>query len=379
MVENVSACSHSINPKKKKIMKRDREDSNLMIFCDTVFLLFSFTYLFFFQGDLLEVLYIKLPAALYFDFHLLPVSLLLTLICFFIGKQVNKLLRFGSLWYPCNYLPSAFILGICTSGNRELFFIHNFGHWSTILILVLIVIGVMKVVSMIPLGRNYLMKWPYCMTLMLLTLFVTLTVGNADENLHRELKVEKLVKEGRYDDALEVGQYADETTVRLTLDRAEAMLLMPSSEPGSAIAKHIFNYPVTDADVVADSLMARTDSVMHRKDNATLTALLLKCDLSGFAEFLFADSEEHLRLSSWYPDYLPHYYVEAFVLAEYSLGINIDDVKQLYGTQYNAAKDKFDKYQEEKKSYYKYSENNRMNRLYMNYKTSYWWYYDFNN
>ena len=50
-------------------MKRKKlEDRNIKLFCDVIFSLFAFIYLYFFQRDLLGMMYAVLPAADFLPF-----------------------------------------------------------------------------------------------------------------------------------------------------------------------------------------------------------------------------------------------------------------------------------------------------------------------
>lgn len=359
-------------------MKRKKlEDRNIKLFCDVIFSLFAFIYLYFFQRDLLGMMYAVLPAADFLPFSPLVISLILTGILLFVAVQIRKLLSFQNMWYACNYLPSAFLLGLCTSCDKEHFFNLTEKSWYIVLLLFIAIMGVLKVLSMIPQGRNNIMKWPYSILLLLLTCCVTIFVGNSDENLHRELRVATLLNKSELEKALQIGIKSEESNDELTLLRAEAMLQLPSSELGSQLPERIFTYPISNARVFADSLYARTDSVVHRQDNAELVAMLVEKDLDKFVLSIDSDSEDHLRLSSWYPEKLPRYYMEAMVLHEYTSGVANEHLKNLYTSQYNKVVEEFNKYIESKKSFYVYSEQNRKNRLYMSHGTTYWWYYDF--
>lgn len=356
---------------------RNQEDTNLKMLCDILFSLFAFIYLYFFQRDLLGMMYGMLPAADLLPFSQLFVSLILTAIILFIGLQIRKLLRFKDMWYACNYLPSAFLLGLCTSCDKEHFINLTEGSWYIVLLLFVLVMGLLKVLSMIPQGRNNLMKWPYAILLLLLTFCVTLFIGNTDENLHRELKVSGLLEKGEPEKALQIGVKAEECTTELTLLRAKAMLQLPAAEAGSEIAERFFTYPVADPAIVADSLYALTDSVLLRKENANLMALLVDKELEEFVKYIDADSDSTIRLSLWYPNDAPRYYMEAMILYEYIYDTEVVNLKNLYPAQYNRVSEQFSKYVETKKEYYIYSEQNRRNRLYMSHGKTYWWYYDF--
>lgn len=353
------------------------EDRNLKMMCDVIFSLFTFLYLYFFQRDLLGMMYAMLPAADLLSFSPLVVSLLLTLIIVFLGLQIGKILRFNDMWYACNYLPSAFLLGLCTSCDKEYFFNLTEKSWYIVLLLFLLVIGVLKVISMIPQGRNNLMKWPYAILLLMLTCCVTLFIGNTDEYLHRELKIATLIEKGEYKKALQVGVKAEETTPELVILRAEAMLNLPSDVQGSQIAELFFDYPISNPSVVADSLYACSDTILQRKKNAELMAMLVQKDLQKFSETINSDIDNSVRLSSWYPGDMPEYYMQALVIYQYLTDIEMIDAKELYPTLYNKVVGEFEKYQATKKEYYIYSEQNRKNRLYMNYGSTYWWYFDF--
>lgn len=105
--------------------------------------------------------------------------------------------------------------------------------------------------------------------------------------------------------------------------------------------------------------------------------MLIEKDLDKFIANINVDSDNHLRLSSWYPGILPRYYMEAMVLYEYVSETDCVDLKNLYPIQYNKVKEEFANYIETKKELYKYSEQNRRNRLYMSHGKTYWWYFDF--
>jgi hypothetical protein len=191
------------------------------------------------------------------------------------------------------------------------------------------------------------------------------------------LKIATLIEKGEYKKALQVGVKAEETTPELVILRAEAMLKLPSDVQGSQIAELFFDYPVSKPDVVADSLCACSDTILQRKKNAELMAMLVQKDLQKFSEAINSDIDNSVRLSSWYPGDMPKYYMQALVLYQYLTDIEMIDAKELYPALYNKVVGEFEKYQATKKEYYIYSEQNRKNRLYMNYGSTYWWYFDF--
>jgi hypothetical protein len=215
---------------------------------------------------------------------------------------------------------------------------------------------------------------------MVYAVFCTLLIGNTDETLHRTLSMEKYYEHGRYEKVLEVGKNADEINTDISVLRAKSLSKLNIGEaiPGSQLGDHLFEYKQSGPNIVADTLlsMGAHDNNLE-KANRKLAALLLRKNLNEFSDGLQDDLINVLKISSWHPDNMPLYYLQALILAEYN-GYSIpQEMDKLYPQQCKEQRALFAEYIKDKETVYSQSKQYRSNYMYKKYSRTYWWFYDF--
>lgn len=201
-----------------------------------LFIIFTFCYLYFLQGDLLSLTQKQLsqgqttynPLA-----GAIVLTSLLALLQYFIEQHVPVSNRF----HASTYVPSTIILGLITSISGTLS-----GVWigcSIVLLLLWVaVIWISRQIEFneIPVNQLILkLSLPNLWIFIVLFMFVGFT-GNTDECLHYELKTGKLLKENQDKEALEIGKNSLTTSRRLSALRAFAMK--------KDIGNKLFEYPM---------------------------------------------------------------------------------------------------------------------------------------
>lgn len=302
-----------------------------------LFIIFTFCYLYFLQGDLLSLTQKQLsqgqttynPLA-----GAIVLTALLTLLQYFIEQHffiINRL-------HACTYVPSTIILGLITSLSTCMptgWIICSI----TLLILCSIIVWMSKQIEFNETATNLLffkLLLPNFWIFIALFIFV-ISSGNTDECLHYELKAGRLLKENKPDKALKIGEKSLTTSRRLSALRTFAMkedignelfefpmpygskglLLYPADSTYSlfspdSIYKFYRCYPKTSSAIcyykyITDHPQTTTNN--HIAKDYYLCALLLDKQIDRFAKELpqyYSLTDSTCKL--------PKYYVQALIL-----------------------------------------------------------------
>lgn len=353
-------------------MTRDK-DKGIRILCAVLFLAFAFCWFRFFQGDL-TVAALAFVSHGTLSFPRLPAALILTVLSYLPVLLSEKVFKFRAGQYAANYVPSALILGALSGFDGSRLFPQSAAQWIAAAVICLVILLVCKVLSMI---RRSPMDSPSrrfagTLVIMLILMITAVQLGNTDENLHRRLMIERLVTDGKYDKALSVGRFEEESDVSIAWLRAQAMLQTEteSGVDGSAIGEMLFAYPVPDAKDLALRLKKSENG------NAQLAAYLLERDIDAFVGAIGSDSAS-LNLSSWQNDALPMYYMQAVVIAS-SIGYDISDAAQLlYPDQFRQEKSAYEAFCRQLDPLKSETRQYAANSLFIDYHETYYWFYEF--
>lgn len=378
----ISTCKNFISTKKNKMITMDKYRKTFRHIVRSLFFIFSFVYILFFQKVLIET-YLEVYASPATGFsRTLFLAILLSTALTFLSIPVEKIFKFSDSLYACNYLPSTLILGICTSFSKMGGNSFSIGLWILIAVLTILIMIICKVISVrrYRRGTDILSLYANNFLILIIALSFTLFIGNTNETVHRTLSMEKYYEQGRYKKALAVGKKAEEINTRISVLRAKSLsqLSIGNTIPGSQLGEHLFEYKQCDADIVADSLLSISygDNSMESA-NRKLTAFLLRKNLANFSDALQDDLINDLKISSWYPDNIPVYYLQALLMAEYN-GVAIpQEVDQLYSKQCKEQRTLFEEYIKDKETVSSKSKQYRRNYMYKRYFATYWWFYDF--
>lgn len=210
--------------------------------CGILFMLFSFCYLFFLQGELLaEAQYVYSQGIT--TYNVLIGALIISIILQVVQWIVCTLSRLPARWHALSYLPSMLFLTILTDVDRDSIHQFSFGAWLWIVPLVLVVYVIAVVV--IRCFSTYensefrdlrSLLYPNYIILFCLILAVG-SIPQSTDVYHYELKAERLILEKDYEGALRVGKGALRSSARLTQLRMYAL-----SKQGQ-LAERMFDYP----------------------------------------------------------------------------------------------------------------------------------------
>lgn len=375
-------------------------------------MLFSFCYLYFLQGDILaEAQYVFSKGVT--TYSITGGAIIISLILQAVQWVVALLSRLPARWHAISYFPSSLMLAILSAVDRETLDVFSFGVWVWLapLALVAYVVAVLliRAFSWETESEMYNVKSQIYPNFIILFLFV-LGVGAVPQTsdvYHYELKTERLLLEGKYEEATKVGERSLSTSVRLT------QLRMYALSEQDLLAERLFDYPqyygskglldVTDTlsvyrfspQRICRYLGAYSDPSVHSTEryyqlvlgdsiwnehtvDYYLCSLLLDRKLSLFKQELpryynLSDSIENVY------DGLPRAYREALLLVgqrKYAL-----DGKVVVGadtlttfSDYDMI-DRFRDYNELKSSLK--DDTERINQTRRQFGNTYWWYYDF--
>ncbi|MBR6035621.1 MAG: hypothetical protein IKP41_01505 [Bacteroidaceae bacterium] len=210
--------------------------------CALLFMLFSFCYLFFLQGEILaEAQYVYSHGVT--SYNILIGAIIITVVLQIFQWIVSLLSRLPARWHAFSYMPSMLLLAILSDVNKEAIAHFSFGAWLWIAP-VLMVVYVLIVILLHNLctfnsDSTYNIKSQIYPNFIIL-FFLMLTVGAIPQTTdvyHYELKAERLILDKDYAAAAAVGETSLRASARLTQLRMYAL-----SKEGQ-LAERLFDYP----------------------------------------------------------------------------------------------------------------------------------------
>lgn len=206
--------------------------------CSLLFMLFTFCYLCFMQGELLtEAQYVWSHGITHYN--LVVGAIIVTVVLQVFQLLVAWITRLPLPFHALSYVPSFLALAVITDINRERLVEGSFAPW-TWLVPVLLILWVLIVYVLRQIDTRVIKTafWPNYLILMVMMLFCGMT-NRADDVWLYELKTERLILEGRYDEAVQVGIDAEATSPRLCNLRHFALSQMGKGQ----LPEHLFLYP----------------------------------------------------------------------------------------------------------------------------------------
>lgn len=362
--------------------------------CAIVFCLFTFVYLYFYQADILSMAQHVLSGGVT-QYNRWVGAVLITLVLQLVQTGVYALTGLREGRHALTYFPSVLILGIISSASTRMDVSFSFGVWTWLLPLLLLVWGfglyaALKIPYGHPSSKGVLSgsMWVNVMSLCAMFFFVGL-VGNSNDVFHYRMKMEHCFIDGRYADALAVGQRSEATDSTLTMLRAYAL-----AREGQ-LGERLFNYPVAGHSASLVPMPSGTRCVIYPVDSlyrflgarplstqttrtylealvkgrkATpvvkdyiLCGCLLDRDIDSFA----------LLLPRFYrvDDNLPKHYREALTLYNHLRS------NPVVAYRNNVMETDFNDLQTLEKQYATYGE--RKQAVFEQYAGTYWWYYEY--
>ena len=210
--------------------------------CALLFILFSFCYLFFLQGEILaeaQFVYSKGITS----YNILIGAITITVVLQIVQWIVSLLSRLPSRWHALSYLPSMLMLAMVTDVNKEAIEHFSFGAWMWVAPCILVIY-----IFLVILVKNYdndesvyrleikSQLYPNFIILFILMLGVG-AIPQTTDVYHYELKAERLILAKDYEGAAAIGKKALHSSARLTQLRMYAL-----SKQG-LLPECLFDYP----------------------------------------------------------------------------------------------------------------------------------------
>ena len=314
-----------MKPYLNDIHERIPEKRYTQLVCAISFWVFSFVYLYFYQAEVLAAgQHVLSEGRTYY--HRLIGAILITLTLYLLQRLVAYLVPLYKRGHALTYFPSLLILTLITDFSPSTGKESSLnGWWIAVPVLAILYGAVVWVLRQIEpyepedAGRGLLSRTTWINLLTMCVMFMGVGIfSNGDESFHYRMRIEQLINQGNYDEALQVGRRSMATDPPLTMLRAHAL-----SHQG-LLGDRFFQYPVAEGleQLAADSASMQAilipDSVIRswsetpraRVDNRLMNLLLNK-ELGSFAAVV----------GKVYPDSLmPKHFAEALVHYHYYSG-----------------------------------------------------------
>ena len=211
--------------------------------CGILFCLFSFVYLYFMQGDLLaQAQFVFSKGVTHYSFFIGAV--VITAVLQILQWIVALVIKLPCRWHALTYYPSFLALTMMTDFNEEIINNFHWGKWLWLCPLLLIVFAVLVRLAtvseeVIPDEYPNTLSAKLWTNYLLMFIMVVFSGGchRVPDTYLYELKAERLILEGRYADAAQVGIKSLSTSERLDNLRCYAL-----SKEG-LLAENLFDYP----------------------------------------------------------------------------------------------------------------------------------------
>jgi len=360
--------------------------------CALLFMLFSFCYLFFLQGEILaEAQFVYSKGVTSYD--ILIGAIIITVILQIVQWIVSMLSRLPSRAHALSYLPSMLLLAMLTDVNEEAIEHFSFGAWvwvtpCILVAYILLVIFVKKVDHDNSVDSRGIKSqiYPNFVILFLLILCVG-AIPQTTDVYHYELKTERLILAKDYEGAAAVGKKSLRATARLT------QLRMYALSKQDLLAENLFDYPqyygskglLDIADTSSLERFTTQDICFH------LGAFCGKSIQTAdrYYRLMLGDSICNQHTADYYlcsllldkklPEFLrqlPRYYDLSDSIAYDSLPRTYREALLQMGKKTDFDTEaRFRDYNELKASLK--NETERINRTHREFGNTYWWYYDY--
>lgn len=283
--------------------------------CGLLFTLFTFGYLFLYQVDVMRVTQ-HIASGGKTIYHPLLGAILITAVLQLLQIGINSLLHLKKRGYAFTYFPSTLLLAMLTSLSHTTQSKIELGVWSWLSPLLLFIYGfvVFYIKKYEPYeedvrkgGMPLYLLW-FNLSIMAALLLMVGWIGNANRLFHQRLKMETLIQNRRYTDALYIAKQISQP------DSVCSMLTIYSLAREGKLGDSLFHYPLIGssqvmrpgkihASLISDSLLIKAT---EKSANYRLIGYLLDRKLKQFAT----------ELPLYFPiDSLrPLYYQEAYQL-----------------------------------------------------------------
>lgn len=179
--------------------------SNIMRWgCYFTYSLFSFFYLYFFQGGVMAAFQHVLSEGVTSYDNLIG-AILITIFLLVLQLGIAKITNFGNKLFALTFLPSFIILALLTNVNSSISNIYEFQSYLWLPIILLILCGILsaksnRLMPMISLRNNSILSQELWLNLMLMVFMMLMTgfTGNDNEIFHYRMKIEQNLQDGNH-------------------------------------------------------------------------------------------------------------------------------------------------------------------------------------
>lgn len=218
--------------------KRARYDRMMQWVCAALFALFSFLFIYCFQGELLALMQDHLSDGITKSNKLLA-ALIITALLMLLQWVINRYSKLHGSWEALSYIPSCLLLALITDVNDGTM-VYSLYKWLLgVPLCVVLYIGVVwlnRMLDSVNKKDMFGVLWPNMLTLSLLFV-LTGQIANSAPAPHMELAAWSYLHDYKYDKVLEVGRRSDDCNAELTALRNLAM-----AKTGQ-LGERLFYYP----------------------------------------------------------------------------------------------------------------------------------------
>lgn len=365
----------------------------LTVVCGLLFFIFSFTYLFVLQKEVVEALHYSLSQGKTY-YSPLAGAIIITMALLAFRWGINGLMGLKGPVRTLSYFPSCLLLGVLTDVDQNIFHGGSIDEkWLWLLPLLLLIyistVYTLRRVLRIWLNQegNVLALISSNLSILTFLCLMTVSIGNTNINFHHELAVEQAIRNHDYKAARMVGVKSLETTHTLTALRAYAMSLE------GTMGEHLFEYPQNEGAngllftphsdktlrLNADSLYAYLGAKPHAMEKPVdFLARICRDEMGGHAALdyymsaLLLDKKLDNFVSAidvycFEQDTLPRYYREALAFYKQSHPEYAREIKDTLTEQH------LDKFLLRQKEFA--SPIEEKNYMWREFGDTYWWYY----
>lgn len=266
--------------------EKKNETLSMRIACLVVFVFFTFSYLYYFQPDVLAV-YQHVLSGGATSYNRTIGTIIITLVLVLLQLLVYAITRLHKRTHALTYLPPMLLLAFLTDVDSHIETGYHFDAWLWVFPVVMVIY--IAVVWMFHQLQPYEMPfrshgffsrntWINLAQLLVMIIIVTL-LGNSNAVFHYRMRMESLMMEGKYEEALDVGRRSLETDSSLTYLRIRAL------EETHQLGSRLFTYPIIGG------------SKAMYADGVTVKALMWQDRKGKLASRKAKRNGRHLRIS----------------------------------------------------------------------------------
>lgn len=239
----------------------NQKDNSLVRWtCAIVFMLFSFLWLYGFEGDVLAA-FLHVVSGGRTAYHPLFGAILITIVLQSLQLLVHAAIRLTNRGHALTYFPSMLALALISAINTDILQSYRWGFWWILIPLVIAgwvgVCMVVRYIQNVEPDRFSKVYFSRSMWINLLVLFVMMLVvagvGNTNAVFHYRMKAEACLLRGDFEGALDAGWESLESDADLQMIRMYAMARR------GELGQRLFYYPI----VGGSSMMLPTGGATH--------------------------------------------------------------------------------------------------------------------